>query len=106
VGQEGHEKITGALQSKLEQSEEPLLDVVVELIPDPVEADTAPEMQKQFEEAAQPVSAAIAGLGGEVMGSVWLNRTVRAKLPAVKVPELSRLQEVAAVDVPHQIHRD
>jgi hypothetical protein len=90
----------------MERSEDPVLDVIVELTPDPIEANSAPEMQKQFEKAVQPVSAAIDRYGGEVVDSAWLNRTVHARVPAPRLEELSRLQEVATVDVPHQITRD
>lgn len=83
-----------------------MLDVIVELTPEPVKPSTPPEMREAFERDVEPVSAAISRYGGQVVGSAWLNRTLRAKLPAVKVPELSDLHEIAALDVPHRIERE
>lgn len=96
-------KITDELGSQLQQNEDKVLDVIVELAPDPAEPATAPEMREAFEKAVEPVSAAISRYGGEVVNSAWLNRTLHAKVPATKVPELTDLQEVAALDVPHRI---
>ncbi len=101
-----HAKITDALGSRLERQEGELLDVIVELTPDPAEPATAPEMQEAFEKDVEPVSAAISRCGGEVVNSAWLNRTLHAKVPAIKVSELTGLREVAALDVPHRIERE
>lgn len=97
-------KITSALGSKLgEEDDDRVLDVIVELTPDPAEASTAPALREAFEKAVQPVSEAISGYGGEVVDAAWINRTVHAKLPATKVAELTGLPEVAALDVPHRL---
>jgi hypothetical protein len=101
-----HQKITDALESQLQQEQDKLLDVIVELASDPAEPSTAPEMRAAFEKDVEPVSAAISRYGGEVVDSAWLNRTLRAKVPAVKVSELTDLREVAALDVPHRIERE
>jgi hypothetical protein len=99
------QKITSALDSQLRQVRDELLDVVVELSPDTTEAATAPELRDSFEKAVAPVSEAISRSGGEVVDSAWLNRTLRVKIPAAEVPELSDMREIAALDVPHQVSR-
>jgi hypothetical protein len=105
MGERGQAKITQALKSQLHR-EEALLDVVVELEPDPQGPATAPEMRSAFAESVRPVSAAIDSYGGEILDEVWLNRTLRARMPAAKVAELGDLEEVAVLDVPGQVERD
>src|SRR5215217_716889 len=102
-----HQKITPALGSRMQEERgDAPLDVIVELTPDPVEPESVPELREAFEKAVEPVNSAIARCGGEVTDAAWLNRTVRAKLSAAGVHELTELHGVARVDVPHRIARD
>ncbi|HEU5251863.1 MAG TPA: hypothetical protein VFU16_00875 [Solirubrobacterales bacterium] len=97
-------KITDALERQLVAPPDVPLDVIVELAPDPVGSSaTAAEMKESFEKAAAPVNEAIARKGGEVVDSVWLNRTLHAKVPAANVRDLTGLEEVAALDSPRPI---
>lgn len=99
-------KITAELGSQLQQDRDRPLDVVVELSPDSTEASSAPEMRKAFEKDVAPVSELISRCGGEVTDTAWLNRTLRAKVPAASVPRIEDLGVVAALDVPHRITRE
>jgi hypothetical protein len=104
-----HGKITPALESRIgaDQSDG-LLDVIIELESDaPNDAPpSVPKLREAFEQAAQPVGEVVTRLGGEVTDLTWLNRTLRAKVPAAGVHELSGLDGIAALDVPHRITPD
>jgi hypothetical protein len=103
--EEQNRKITPALGSRMRQDDaDPLLDVIVELAPDAADG-SMPEAREAFEKAVEPVSSTIRQYGGEVTGGAWLNRTLRAKLPAASVHALTGLHEVAALDVPHRVTR-
>jgi hypothetical protein len=56
-------------------------------------------MSKDF----APVKTAINGLGGEVVGFVWLNRTILAKVPAYQIRELANIDNVHLIDLPHSL---
>jgi hypothetical protein len=104
MASEGQQKITEALETQLDSAPDNVLDVIVELAPDPGgEPTTAPEMKESFQKAAQPVNEAISRYGGEVVDSVWLNRTLHARVPAAKVTALTGLDEVAALDAPRPL---
>jgi hypothetical protein len=105
MSNESEQKITEDLRSRLQQPDA-VLDVIVELAPEATKVRTVPERREAFEKAVEPVHDAIVRCGGEVVGSAWLNRTVRAKVPAVKVSALGDLHEVATLDIPHRIHRE
>jgi hypothetical protein len=83
-----------------------LVDVVVELGEDPQAAKTAPALRESFESAAAPVSDTIAALGGSVTDKAWINRTLRAQVPAARLPELSQHEYVNALDAPRAIEPD
>ncbi|HWG09250.1 MAG TPA: hypothetical protein VN672_09605 [Solirubrobacteraceae bacterium] len=103
--EEQSRKITPALGSRMREDDaDPLLDVIVELASDPADR-SIPEAREAFEKAVEPVSSTIRRYGGEVTGGAWLNRTLRAKLPATSVHALTGLHEVAAIDVPHHVTR-
>jgi hypothetical protein len=109
---EGKEsKITANLQSRATGADEgELLDVVVELdgeAPMPSFGGGAPlgfeEAKKAFQRDASDVEAEISAKGGKVLGNAWINRTIRARVPAHALPEISKLDRVAAVDAPRKI---
>ena len=99
--------ITSAL-AKLasEAGADRLVDVVVELSDDPAAAKTVPARRESFETAAVPVTAAIAQLGGSVTDQAWINRTLRAKVPAARLPELDEHEAVTALDAPRALELD
>jgi hypothetical protein len=80
-----------------------LVDVVVELRDDPSAEQTMPALRASFESAAAPVAETIEQLGGSVAETAWINRTMRARVPARRLPELERHESVTGLDVPHRI---
>ncbi|HEY6730199.1 MAG TPA: hypothetical protein VI039_04155 [Solirubrobacterales bacterium] len=101
---EGREKITEELGTQLGGAPDDLLDVIVELSPDPAsESESMAAEKESFEKAAEPVDEAISRHGGEVIDKAWINRTLLAKIPAAKVAELTSLDEIVALDAPRQI---
>jgi hypothetical protein len=83
-----------------------LLDVVVELHEDTAATQSMESLRESFEHAKQPVVDTIAKAGGEVTGDAWLNRTLRAQVPGRALKELSDLDAVRALDVPHTLTAD
>jgi hypothetical protein len=106
-------KITDDLKTKAtDASDDDLLDVVVELDGESSTPSTAGAMQgiaaakEAFHRDASPVESTISAHGGEVTGHAWINRTLRARVPARALDELSKLNAVAAVDAPRTIEPD
>jgi hypothetical protein len=95
-------KITPELESRArEEDDDALVEVVVELAEPSSEQASMDELKAAFRESAEPVAEAIAGLGGEVQGEAWINRTLKARVPARGLSDLSNIETVAALDVPH-----
>jgi hypothetical protein len=103
------DKVSAELASQLEASgEDVVVEVVVELeAPNghpPVDrADrqaAIAAMKESFREVAEPVERAILAGGGEITGKAWINRTLRARVPASCLQRIVDEQAVAAVDVP------
>jgi hypothetical protein len=101
-------KIAPALDSvKSVGSPEELVDVVVELTGDAQGGhNDIPALKAGFAKLSRPVSRVINDLGGEVLGEAWINRTLRARVPGSRIEDLSTLDEVSLVDVPHKITPD
>ncbi len=97
-------KLTPALQARVAEAPDELIDVVVEL--QPATAADAGALRAAFDSSAAPVLAAIDAAGGEVLGQAWINQTVRARVPAEHVEDVAGLDPVMAVDVPHRIEPD
>ncbi len=104
-------KVTPELAQTLDSaSEQGLVDVVVELEPDEAPDEPAGDRatkvahrKRRFEEHATPVHALIESLGGEVVDKAWINRTIRARMPARAVPELAQAGAIASLDEPHRL---
>ena len=105
-------KLTILLKEKLLQaSKGEEIEVVVEILDrgrfGPLGTDSRSEriaaMKEAFYTRAIPVADGITGLGGEVTGQMWLDQTVRARVPVSKVDAVSRLDGVAAVDLPRAL---
>lgn len=104
---EPHAKITPELESRAEsKADDALLDVIVELAGPPAQRATVDAAKAAFRETAEPVAQAITGLGGEVQGEAWINSTLKARIPALGLRDLSNIEAVAALDVPHRITPD
>lgn len=109
-------KLTAKLAEQLEQTApSDLLEIILELEPRAERAvalETRPRSEKMaalkeaFSRDVTPVEEAIRKAGGEVTGSAWINHTVRARVPARKVKELSECDKVVALDIPRQISPD
>jgi hypothetical protein len=106
-------KLKPDLTTRLAQAAaEDVLDVVVEMDAQP--AATAPQSRSEqitlrkekFDHDVVPVEEAIHEAGGEVVGRAWINQTVRARVPAQGVEQLSELEKVAALDVPRRLEAD
>lgn len=106
-------KVTSDLESRVQGSDDAqLLDVVVEL------RETAPlqdvgsrearmqALKKAFERLSANVERVVTAEGGEVVDRAWINRTVRAKIPAKAIPRLAQHDEISVIDVPHAIEPD
>lgn len=106
-------KLKPDLTTRLAQAAaEDVLDVVVEMDAQPAAA--APQSRSEqitlrkekFDHDVVPVEEAIHEAGGEVVGRAWINQTVRARVPAQGVEQLSELEKVAALDVPRRLEAD
>lgn len=64
------------------------------------------ERKESFARISSPVENAISQAGGEVTGKAWINRTLRAKLPARSLQEICELREVEKLDAPQAIEPD
>ena len=93
------------------------LDIILELYPQAESASTsALETRSRSEKIAAKkeafsrnvalVEEAIHKVGGEITGLAWINQTVRARVPAQGVKELSQHEQVAALDIPHPLKLD
>lgn len=60
----------------------------------------------EFEKQASPIEQTIHDIGGEVLDRAWINNTMKARVPARAVKELSDLDGVETVDVEHRLQRD
>lgn len=106
-------KLSPDLAERLEQAgAAELLEVVVELHPAPTVPTDAPRAARiaaardAFSLASSPVEQAINSVGGEVVGTAWINQTVRARVPAGTVTGLADLDEVQLLDIPRQLTSD
>jgi hypothetical protein len=111
-------KASGELDERASAaSDDELLDVIVELkLPAGTSAGLESTHQSRaqkiaaqksaFQQAAQPLAELIARGGGEVTGEVWLNKTLRARVPARFLPKLGEEGMVSALDVARKLDRD
>lgn len=84
------------------------IDVVVELTP-----TTAPssgtrgeriaQARTAFERQAEAVRRKIVDAGGEVLGSAWINQTLRTRLPKGALEELALDDRIARLDVTRKL---
>lgn len=105
-------KLKSELAEQLEKmNASDLLDVILELHPqaEPPAAEPASRSEliaarkDAFNQSVGPIEEEVRKLGGEVTGRAWINQTVRARVPAEGVKELSKHEKVAALDLPHPI---
>jgi len=105
-------KLTPSLASRLQSAREgELIDVVVELTSSArtqpgSRAERIAVLKDTFAEDVRPVISAIYAVGGKVLGTAWINRTVRGRLPIEGVDRLSEMDAVRLLDSPHLIEPD
>lgn len=61
------------------------------------------EAKRQLSANLDTVAHGIQSLGGEVLGSAWLNRTILADVPASTIQEIAMMDRVQSVDVPSSL---
>ena len=107
--------MTSDLASRIEEADDDgLVDVIVELDapaprapPEGSDRRAAMEASKLgFLAAAEPIEKTIVSAGGEILGAAWINRTLRARIPARSIAKLSEESSVASVDVPRAVEPD
>jgi hypothetical protein len=87
------------------------VEVVIELAggPPPASGSRAERMaaaRSSFARDLDAVRKTITAAGGEVLDAVWLNRTVRGRVPAGGIPAVAAAEGVAVVDLPRRIEPD
>lgn len=101
-------KATGELDERLEAlGGDDWLEVILELQPPASQPETESRSRAEkiaarknaFRQLAEPLATLIASCGGEVTGEVWLNNTLRARVPARCLPKLGASDRVSALDV-------
>ncbi|HEY8548167.1 MAG TPA: hypothetical protein VIL36_24080 [Acidimicrobiales bacterium] len=100
-----HRKVSPALEADVEQHDngEPI-EVVVELNPEPspksgTRGERIAQARAAFERQADAVRRTILAAGGEVLGSAWINQTLRTRLPKSLLEQLEGDDRVARLDV-------
>jgi hypothetical protein len=104
-------KLTSGLASRLSTvGSAEMLDVVLELESgeEPSELHLTPRekvavLRERFSQSSAPIEDQIQQVGGEVLGSAWINRTIRARIPADGVSHLTELKSVERVDLPRAL---
>jgi hypothetical protein len=112
-------KLTEKLAEKLEKMDaSDLLEIILELgsksesssQPSAEETRSRGEkiaaLKEAFSRYAAPIEEAVRRAGGEVTGRAWINKTMRARVPAQSVKELSQHEEIAALDTPNPLKSD
>lgn len=111
-------KLTDKLAEKLEETDaSDLLEIILELGSQAESAQPPTEekrsrgekiasLKEAFSRDAAPIEEAVRKAGGEVTGRAWINKTMRARVPAQSVKELSEHEKIAALDTPSPIKPD
>lgn len=105
-------KLTTSLESELREKDgNELIDVVMELAAAETPAsvnkrDKMAALKANFEIASQPIVEAVQKLGGEVTGRGWINRTLRARVPAKVLGLLAKSDGIESVDTPRKLQAD
>jgi len=109
-------KLSAELEQRLQSADaSSLLEIVVELRPALEEAGPAGPASRSERIAARkadaercfaPLEEEILRVGGEVTGHAWINKTLRARLPAKEVLTLCRREEIATLDIPHVLRAE
>jgi hypothetical protein len=113
------EKLTAALTDRLRMADPAeLVDVVVELREFASEESPSAldgrnkrnarvaALREAFGREAEHLKGHISHAGGEVLAAAWINRTLRARVPASELGNLTDFETVAAVDLPRRLEAE
>jgi hypothetical protein len=59
--------------------------------------------REAFDRYLASIEKEIRNLGGEITGRAWINQTIRARVPAQAVKDLSMNDKIEIVDLPRRI---
>lgn len=62
--------------------------------------------QKNFDNQSAPIEDVVQQVGGEIVGRVWINQTLKARVPAKSVKKISEHRNISILDLPHLIEKD
>lgn len=102
-------KVTARLSERL--GSEPAVDtveVIVELRPlrpagTGTRKDRIAALRDEFDVEVRPVADRIAEVGGEVLGTAWINQTVRGRIPSSAVERVAAVDAVVSIDLPRPL---
>ncbi len=107
--------ISDSLLERIERaatSQEPL-DVVVEVEDEPERAAASLSraerialLRERFQGVASQVEERVRALGGLVLDTAWVNRTMRVRIAAGRVADLADVPRVDLVDLPRALKPD
>lgn len=101
------EKLSEELASRIESvAATDMVDIVVEIEAPASKPPSVSATITRFKETSTPVTQTIEQVGGEVIGSAWINSTVRARVPASAVSKVAALQNVERIDIPSQLRAE
>ena len=108
-------KLTKELRERLEQvPSDSLVEVIVEISgaestavrAGASRADLIATRRQQFLDTVAPVERQVHSIGGEVIDHAWVNQTLRVRVPAGNVDQLTEPDCVASVDAPARLTRE
>ena len=108
------EKITHKLRNFLQEQPANHVEVVIELNPvakafsnsNLLRSEKIALVKQDFMKEFEPVEKLILEQGGDILGAVWLNQTIKAKLPANSLEQIAQLKEIKAIDLPQPLTND
>src|SRR5262249_12236005 len=105
-------KVSDELREKLAQPDAAgMLEVIIELHDsseplaqqDQSRQEKIAAMRESFIRDVAPIEDAVQRAGGEVTGHAWINRTLRARVPAGEIEQLAVNEQIARIDMPHKL---
>ena len=108
-------KLTKQLREQLGRTPDAsLVEVILEIEEAPAapvaanvpRAERIARQKQQFLDFVAPVEQRIQQIGGKVLELAWINHTLRARVPARHVDQLSEPDCVASVDMPSPLSRE
>lgn len=108
------DKITYKLKNYLQEQPVNHVEVMIELNPatkafadsNLSRSEKIALVKQDFMKDLEPVEKLISEQGGDILGTAWLNQTVKAKIPANSLEQLAQLKQVSAIDLPNPLAAD